>query len=97
LFYNRWGFHHYNPYLNTMVLFVLVGLWHAANAYWVLWGFLHGVFMCCFLIWRNYNKTFSWLPFRGTTISLRAARTFTFLVVCSAWYLPSKILQRLSL
>lgn len=96
LFYNRWGFQRYNPYVNTMILFVLVGLWHAANAYWILWGFLHGVFMCCFLIWRKYNGNFTWLPLRGTTTSLWAARIFTFLVVCSAWYLPSKILQKLS-
>ncbi len=97
LFYNRWGFERHNPYVNSIVLFTLVGLWHAANAYWILWGLLHGVYMCCFLLWRKHSKgLFGGLPLRGSATTLWAARAFTFLVVCSAWYLPPKLLQMLS-
>jgi D-alanyl-lipoteichoic acid acyltransferase DltB (MBOAT superfamily) len=65
LFYNRWGRRTYNIYLNTLILFTLVGLWHAANPYWVLWGFLHGLLFCVFLLWRKYGQRLSKLPMRG--------------------------------
>ena len=94
LFYNRWGLRTYHVYFNVLVLFGLVGLWHAANAYWVLWGLLHGVLFCVFLIWRKYHSRFQYLPWRGTVFSQIAARLFTYLCVCACWYLPSKILQK---
>jgi D-alanyl-lipoteichoic acid acyltransferase DltB (MBOAT superfamily) len=95
IFYNRWGRRTFNIYFNTMVLFTLVGLWHAANAYWILWGFLHGLLFCSFLLWRKYGTRLAFLPLRGTFAAQAAARGFTYLCVCSCWYLPSKILQRL--
>lgn len=96
LFYNRWGLRTYHMYFNVLLLFTLVGLWHAANAYWVLWGFLHGILFCGFLIWRKYGSRFPHIPLRGTPVSRAAARLFTYLCVCSCWYLPSKILQKLT-
>ena len=63
LFYNRWGRRTYNIYFNTVLLFTLVGLWHAANAYWILWGFLHGLSFCVFLLWRKYNGRLGRYPF----------------------------------
>lgn len=35
----RWG-------LNIMVVFLVSGLWHGANWTYVVWGGLHGVFLC---------------------------------------------------
>jgi D-alanyl-lipoteichoic acid acyltransferase DltB (MBOAT superfamily) len=96
LFYNRWGFQSYNIYLNTVLLFTLVGLWHAANAYWILWGLLHGVLFCLFLLWKKYNNRIHFLPFRGTVLAGTAARVLTYVSVCACWYLPSKILQKLA-
>jgi len=93
LFYNRWGRRNYNVYFNTLLLFTLVGLWHAANAYWILWGFLHGLLFCTFLVWRKYGQRLD-LPLRGTPISNLAARASTYFCVCMCWYLPSKILQK---
>lgn len=97
LFYNRWGLQAYNIYLNTIVLFTLVGLWHAPNGYWILWGFLHGVLFCGYLLWRKYGARFKSLPLRGTAASHIAARLFTYVCVCACWYLPSKILQKFGL
>jgi len=94
LFYNRWGLRTYHMYFNVLLLFGLVGLWHAANAYWVLWGLLHGVLFCGYLIWRKYGSRLQHVPLRGTPLSHAAARIFTYLCVCSCWYLPSKILQK---
>jgi D-alanyl-lipoteichoic acid acyltransferase DltB (MBOAT superfamily) len=74
----------------------MVGLWHAANAYWILWGFLHGLVFCSFLLWRNFKARLGHLPLRGTRISQIAARSFTYFWVCACWYLPSKIIQKLA-
>ncbi len=95
LFYNRWGRQTYNIYFNTIFLFTLVGLWHAANAYWILWGFLHGLLFVTFLLWRKFSPRLGSMPLRGTPVSKTAARALTYFCVCMAWYLPSKILQRL--
>jgi D-alanyl-lipoteichoic acid acyltransferase DltB (MBOAT superfamily) len=96
LFFNRWGFSTYNAYLNTMIVFVLVGLWHAANAYWLLWGFLHGLLFCTYMVWRRYAKPFIRLPFQGTMLSRAGAAALTYVCVCACWYVPSKILQRIT-
>jgi D-alanyl-lipoteichoic acid acyltransferase DltB (MBOAT superfamily) len=95
LFYNRWGRANYNIYFNTILLFTLVGFWHAANTYWILWGFLHGLLFSTFLLWRKYGKKTPGLPLRGTPASRTAARALTYFAVCMAWYLPSKIIQKL--
>jgi alginate O-acetyltransferase complex protein AlgI len=96
VFYNRWGRRSYYVYFNTIVLFTLVGLWHAANGYWILWGFLHGLLFCGFLLWRKYSVRLERLPLRGTSAAQIAARVMTYLCVCACWYLPSKILQKLT-
>ena len=33
-------------YLNLMITMVLGGLWHGASARFLLWGAIHGVFLC---------------------------------------------------
>ena len=95
LFYNRWGRGSYNIYFNTILLFTLVGLWHAANGYWVLWGFLHGLLFCAYLVWRKHGQR-AQIPLRGTRASAAGARLFTYFCVCMCWYLPSKILQKVA-
>ncbi len=94
VFYSRWGLRRHHVYANTIVLFTLVGLWHGANAYWILWGVLHGVMFCAFLVWLK------WEAARGRrgraaigTPGDAASRIVTYLGVCVAWYLPSKILR----
>ena len=97
LFYNRWGRQTYNIYFNTILLFTLVGLWHAANAYWVLWGFLHGLLFTGYLLWRKWSPRLQHLPLRGTRLAGLSAAVFTYFCVCICWYLPSKFLQKLAL
>ena len=55
LFFNRWGLAHPNLYLNTVVVFLAVGLWHAVNPYWILWGLIHGLGFCAFILWRKWR------------------------------------------
>lgn len=39
--------------LNTMVVFLLSGLWHGADWSFVLWGFLHGVGVSLNVLWNR--------------------------------------------
>jgi D-alanyl-lipoteichoic acid acyltransferase DltB (MBOAT superfamily) len=95
LFYARWGLRRHYPYLNVIVLFTLVGLWHDAHPYWILWGFLHGLLFCAYLLWKRVSPALEWLPLRGTPVARAASRVLTYLAVCAGWYLPSKILETL--
>ncbi|HVL67969.1 MAG TPA: MBOAT family O-acyltransferase [Vicinamibacterales bacterium] len=94
LYFNRWGMRTHNPYLNVIVLFTLVGLWHDVHAYWILWGLLHGLLFCAYLVWKRISVSMD-LPLRGTAAARLASRVLTYVAVCAAWYLPSKILERL--
>ncbi|SOE72063.1 D-alanyl-lipoteichoic acid acyltransferase DltB, MBOAT superfamily [Burkholderia sp. OK233] len=47
---NRDGATH--RYLNLMVTMLLGGLWHGANWTFVIWGGLHGLFLCVNHAWR---------------------------------------------
>jgi D-alanyl-lipoteichoic acid acyltransferase DltB (MBOAT superfamily) len=65
-------------YRNLLIVFIVSGLWHGANWTFVIWGFMHGIFLIL--------GTFIKLPrqkFRmAGTIS---AQLFTFLLVCLSW------------
>ncbi len=67
----------YATYRNTMMVFLISGLWHGASWSFVLWGFLHG-FLCCFdrIIERIEKKVFK--PIR---------RLITFVSVTILWML----------
>jgi hypothetical protein len=87
LFFNRWGMAHPNLYLNTVIVFLAVGLWHAVNPYWILWGLLHGLGFCAFILWRKWRgpgaRPLPWVIGWG----------LTYLFVCSCWVVPSQLLK----
>jgi hypothetical protein len=91
IFYNRWGRRRPNVYLNSLVLFVLVGAWHSANAYWVIWGAVHGIGFCIYLLYKQKTKSLHAL-FRGRLGRL-AAIVVTYLFVVGAWALPPQLLK----
>lgn len=89
-FYNRWGLRSYNVYANTLVVFLAVGLWHGSNAYWVCFGLLHGLYFCTYLWFRPRLARLAgrrW--FEAGSVAL------TYMAVCAAWYVPSKIVALL--
>lgn len=94
-FYVRWGRQRPNVYVNTMIVFVLVGLWHAANIYWLLWGTLHGVGFCVCLAFRRFGtpirKRFAWIP-ENVRSGLAIATTYVF--VCACWAAPSWLIRQ---
>lgn len=53
--------------INTMIVFILSGLWHGADWTFVLWGVMHGAGICINMIWskcingiRDSLKILSW-------------------------------------
>lgn len=94
-FYVRWGLQRPNVYLNTMIVFVLVGLWHGANLYWILWGTLHGMGFCTYLVFRRFRvplrTRFAWIPEKARS-GLAIATTYVF--VCACWATPSWLIRQ---
>ena len=71
-------------YINTLIVFLISGIWHGANWTFVLWGIIHGIFMVLDRIFeKTENKVFEpvrwfitfniinvlWLLFRSDSIS----------------------------
>ncbi|HZV01861.1 MAG TPA: MBOAT family O-acyltransferase [Planctomycetota bacterium] len=91
IFFNRWGvLRKPNAYLNVMFVFLACGAWHGANAYWLLWGALHGLGFVTFLLWRRYAP-----PRARDALQSPAGRVLsgllTYMFVCSCWVLPNKV------
>jgi D-alanyl-lipoteichoic acid acyltransferase DltB (MBOAT superfamily) len=53
LFFSRWGLRVPKLYLNSMVLFLAVGLWHGMYQRCILWGLLQGLGFCTFIAWKQ--------------------------------------------
>jgi hypothetical protein len=87
LFFSRWGLAHPNVYLNTIVVFLAVGLWHAVNPYWILWGLIHGLGFCVFILWRK------WRGPGAPPLPRVVGWGLTYVFVCSCWVLPSQLLK----
>jgi len=69
-------------YVNLMVTMLLGGLWHGAAWTFVVWGALHGLYLCINHAWINYGPSIP-APLAGPT--RMAASLLTFLAVVIAW------------
>ena len=51
-------------YVNTLIVFLVSGLWHGAEWSFVLWGLMHGIMLILNKMFRQkietWNKVFSW-------------------------------------
>ena len=93
-FYNRWGLTKVNLYLNTLIVFLMVGVWHGLNGYWILWGLMHGIGFCAFLWYRSKKERFAAWQQKFPAAPLRLASIgATYVYVCSCWFLPPTILK----
>lgn len=61
-------------YINTLIVFLVSGLWHGANWTFVLWGLLHGLFSCFDRIFEKIEEKIfmpvRWLCTFGTISAL---------------------------
>ena len=69
-------------YLNLMITMLLGGLWHGAAWTFVVWGALHGAYLCVNHAWSNYGPAVA--P-RFARVANAAAFILTFLSVVIAW------------
>ncbi len=70
---------------NLMLTMLLGGLWHGANWTFVVWGGLHGVFLCINHLYQKIPAKLRfgrWFPF---VIHYPAGVVFTFFLVIIAW------------
>jgi alginate O-acetyltransferase complex protein AlgI len=69
-------------YVNLMVTMLLGGLWHGAAWTFVIWGALHGLYLCINHAWVNYGPPIPEPLRRAAGV---AAFLLTFLAVVIAW------------
>ena len=67
-------------YANLMITMLLGGLWHGAGITFVLWGVLHGLYLCINNVWIALRKKFGWKP-----MPKFLAIAITFVAVVFAW------------
>jgi D-alanyl-lipoteichoic acid acyltransferase DltB (MBOAT superfamily) len=69
-------------YVNLMITMLLGGLWHGAAWTFVMWGALHGLYLCINHAWSNYGPV---IPPAAARPARVAASILTFLAVVIAW------------
>jgi D-alanyl-lipoteichoic acid acyltransferase DltB (MBOAT superfamily) len=91
LFYRRWGLGRNDAYVSVMVAFVVIGLWHAGNPYWVVWGLLHGIGYGVFLAYtRRLRAADRVAAIVGAVVP---GPLVTYLFVCSCWAFTPQVLR----
>ena len=71
-------------YANLFATMVLGGLWHGAAWTFVIWGALHGLYLCCYHAWTALRTRLG-LPARETVLGRLVAQLATFLCVVVGW------------
>jgi D-alanyl-lipoteichoic acid acyltransferase DltB (MBOAT superfamily) len=69
-------------YVNLMITMLLGGLWHGAAWTFVIWGALHGVYLCINHAWSHFGPK---PPPRFARLADIAGLILTFLAVVIAW------------
>ena len=67
-------------YANLMATMLLGGLWHGAGITFVIWGGLHGLYLCVNHAWRGLRQSLGWRPLPAAVAGL-----LTFVAVVLAW------------
>jgi alginate O-acetyltransferase complex protein AlgI len=72
-------------YINLMITMLLGGLWHGAGWTFIIWGGLHGMYLCINHTWKAIeNKTF-WRESNTSILPKTFGRLITFFAVIVAW------------
>ncbi|MBM3556509.1 MAG: MBOAT family protein [Alphaproteobacteria bacterium] len=72
-------------YVNLMLTMLIGGLWHGANWTFVIWGGLHGLFLCINHGWNAFKEKLGIAPGSGGWLGAWTGRIITFLAVVVAW------------
>lgn len=68
--------------LNIMIVFMLSGIWHGANWNFLIWGFLHGIYL---IIALQKDKLFESFNVRENAVTKAINMFVTFHLVLFAW------------
>lgn len=68
----------WRTYFNLILVFFITGLWHGASWTFVIWGFIHGIFLIIERITENRFPAKLWIPIQ---------HIYTLFVVLMAWVL----------
>lgn len=66
-------------YLNLIITMLLGGLWHGAAWTFVIWGGLHGIYLCINHAWSHFGAKFGYALPRALSVCI------TFIAVVIAW------------
>lgn len=69
-------------YANLLMTMILGGFWHGAGWTFVIWGLLHGTYLCINHAWRYLTSAWGWPKYLTPAW---IARPLTFLAVVVAW------------
>ena len=72
-------------YFNTLIVFLISGLWHGANWTFLFWGGIHGSCMVLEKLIKDMGLTFKELPIIVRKIKESVQWIFTFGIVNVAW------------
>ena len=72
-------------YINLLLTMLLGGLWHGAGWTFVLWGLLHGIYLCVNHGWRALREALGHDLHRSTVVGRAAACVITFVAVVVGW------------
>jgi alginate O-acetyltransferase complex protein AlgI len=71
-------------YFNLLLTMVLGGLWHGAGWTFLLWGFVHGLYLCVHHAWQHIGARAGWQWTARPTWRV-AATALTFLAAVVGW------------
>ncbi|MBD2016069.1 MBOAT family protein [Microcoleus sp. FACHB-53] len=72
-------------YINLMITMLLGGLWHGAGWTFVLWGGLHGAYLCVNHLWHDFRQSLGHNLKKSHWWSRGVGCLVTFLAVVVAW------------
>lgn len=72
-------------YVNLMITMLLGGLWHGASWNFVVWGGLHGIFLCVERLIKNLRKKSDAVTETASTWSNFGLAVLTFILVNITW------------
>ena len=73
----------------TLLVMLISGLWHGAGFKFVIWGLLHGIFLCCNHAWRQLSLVRAWHKRGGYDAAMAPvgfALTFVSVVVAMVFF-----------
>jgi alginate O-acetyltransferase complex protein AlgI len=84
-------------YANLMITFVVSGLWHGANWTFVVWGFLHGLYLIAAQAISQHMPRLSRMPAFMKVLVTFSSVTFAWIffranTVSDAWFIASHLL-----